>query len=102
MATKTETNNGRNLGDKNTSDTDSNIETISLTSSEKGEGKYLVTIDINNQKICSKFPSNYDPKNSKFSWIFTLFVPNSCRIFRLNFENFAYLQRMMIRKLSFM
>lgn len=40
MATKTETDNGEKLNDKNTSDTGSNIDTISLTSSEKGEGKY--------------------------------------------------------------
>ena len=48
MATKTETNNGENLSDKNASDTDSNIETISLTNSEKSEGKYSLTFDGKN------------------------------------------------------
>ena len=41
MATKTETNNGDEIDEKNTPDTDSNIETISLTNSVKSGGKYL-------------------------------------------------------------
>ena len=40
MATKTETNDGDKIKEKDTSDTGSNIETISLTNSEKSEGKY--------------------------------------------------------------
>ena len=42
MATKTETNDGDKIKEKNTSETGSNIETISLTNSEKGEGKLNV------------------------------------------------------------